>query len=163
MPDGLYERDALAWAEHQAGLLRRLAGRPGCAALAGGGCGIPGRGTAEFHAIHATADRPGCPVPGCARANRPARRRCSDGLAGALSVCIGGLGGGTSGYPHAGFADGSRGRGLIRGQQALDDAAAFGAVGRAFGGAAGFGDGAAGVQAAAGWDVGRVGQDVAEP
>ena len=25
MPDGLYERDALAWAEHQAGLLRRLA------------------------------------------------------------------------------------------------------------------------------------------
>ena len=25
MPDGLYERDALAWAERQAGLLRRLA------------------------------------------------------------------------------------------------------------------------------------------
>ncbi len=25
MPDGLYERDALAWAEHQAALLRRLA------------------------------------------------------------------------------------------------------------------------------------------
>ena len=25
MPDGLYERGALAWAEHQAGLLRRLA------------------------------------------------------------------------------------------------------------------------------------------
>ena len=25
MPDGLYERDALAWADHQAGLLRRLA------------------------------------------------------------------------------------------------------------------------------------------
>ena len=25
MPDGLYERDALAWSEHQAGLLRRLA------------------------------------------------------------------------------------------------------------------------------------------
>lgn len=25
MPDGLYERDALAWAEHQANLLRRLA------------------------------------------------------------------------------------------------------------------------------------------
>ncbi len=25
MPDGLYERDALAWAEHQADLLRRLA------------------------------------------------------------------------------------------------------------------------------------------
>ena len=25
MPDGLYEHDALAWAEHQAVLLRRLA------------------------------------------------------------------------------------------------------------------------------------------
>jgi hypothetical protein len=25
LPDGFYERDALAWAEHQAGLLRRLA------------------------------------------------------------------------------------------------------------------------------------------
>jgi len=29
MPDGLYERDALAWAEHQAALLRRLAAGEG--------------------------------------------------------------------------------------------------------------------------------------